>query len=51
MAPSSASTQAWYALPVRTPEAAWWVAKAGPEHYGEHVDRLREWVAALKARR
>jgi hypothetical protein len=43
--------KAWYALPERTPEAQWWVAKAGPEHYSEHVDRLREWVAILKARR
>jgi hypothetical protein len=43
--------EAWYSLPERTPEAAWWVAKAGPEHYSEHVDRLREWVAVLKARR
>jgi len=43
--------KAWYELPERTPEAEWWVAKAGPEHYSEHVDRLREWVAILKARR
>jgi hypothetical protein len=28
--------------------AAWWVWKAGPEHYGEHLPRLREWVAELQ---
>jgi hypothetical protein len=27
-----------------SPEAAWWVAKAGPDHYAEHLPRLREWV-------
>jgi hypothetical protein len=43
--------KAWYGLPVRTPAAAWWVAKAGPVHYSEHIDRLREWVAILHARR
>jgi hypothetical protein len=43
--------KAWYALPVRTPAASWWVAKAGPEHYSEHFERLREWVALLHARR
>ena len=38
----------WYALPVRTDAAAWWVAKAGAEHYREHIGRLRAWVAALR---
>jgi hypothetical protein len=38
----------WYALPSRTDAAAWWVAKAGAEHYREHLDRLRAWVAALR---
>jgi hypothetical protein len=38
----------WYALPSRTDAAAWWVAKAGAEHYREHLDRLRGWVAALR---
>jgi hypothetical protein len=32
-----------------SPEAAWWVAKAGPEHYGQHLPRLREWVAELRS--
>ena len=27
-----------------SPEATWWIAKAGPEHYANHVPRLREWV-------
>ena len=38
----------WYALPSRTEAAAWWVAKAGAEHYREHIGRLRDWVAALR---
>ena len=35
----------------RTDEAAWWIRKAGPEHYDEHLARLREWVAELERRR
>lgn len=31
------------------PEAAWWIAKAGPEHFAEHLPRLREWVAELRS--
>ena len=38
---------AWYALDHPSEEAAWWVRKAGPEHYAEHVTRLREWVAEV----
>ena len=34
-----------------SPEAELWVRKAGPEHYGEHLPRLREWVADLHSRR
>jgi hypothetical protein len=30
-------------------DAAWWIAKAGPEHYAEHLPRLREWVAELRS--
>ena len=37
----------WYALPSRTDAAAWWVAKAGAEHYREHLGRLRAWVREL----
>ena len=42
---------AWYGLPVRNDDAAWWVAKAGPDHYAEHLGRLREWVGILRGRR
>jgi hypothetical protein len=41
----------WHALPRPTDEAAWWIRKSGGDHYAEHVDRLREWVAELVARR
>jgi len=43
--------QEWYALAEPTDEAAWWIRKSGSDHYAEHVDRLREWVAELLARR
>jgi hypothetical protein len=39
--------EVWYALPSRDDAAAWWVAKAGAEHYREHLGRLRSWVAKL----
>jgi hypothetical protein len=32
-----------------SPDAAWWIAKAGPEHYAEHLPRLRAWVAELRS--
>ena len=32
-----------------SPEATWWMAKAGPEHYEEHLPRLRDWAAELRA--
>jgi hypothetical protein len=35
------------ALPRPSDEAAWWVHKSGQEHYAEHLDRLRIWVAEL----
>jgi hypothetical protein len=41
----------WYALTEPSEEAAWWIRKAGPEHYGEHLGRLREWVGELLGRR
>jgi hypothetical protein len=41
----------WYLLPDRTDEAAWWIRKAASDHYGEHLGRLREWVAELIGRR
>lgn len=42
---------AWAALPGPDEESAWWIHKAGPEHYAEHLGRLREWTAELIARR
>jgi hypothetical protein len=39
--------QAWYELREPTDEAAWWVRKSGPEHYAEHLPRLRDFVAEL----
>lgn len=38
----------WYGLPLRTDAAAWWVAKAGADHYREHLGALRAWVAELR---
>jgi len=43
--------EAWFALGAQTDEAAWWVRKAGADHYAEHLPRLREWVTELVARR
>jgi uncharacterized heparinase superfamily protein len=40
---------AWAQLGGLTPEAASWIRKAGAEHYGEHLPRLREWVAELRS--
>jgi hypothetical protein len=28
-------------------EAAWWIRKAGGDHYAEHLGRLREWVGEV----
>lgn len=42
---------AWSSLPGPDDESAWWIRKAGPEHYAEHLGRLREWTAELIARR
>lgn len=36
--------RAWLALLEPSPEAAFWIQKSGPEHYGQHLPRLREWV-------
>ncbi len=41
--------QALLELREPSPDAAWWIAKAGPEHYAEHVPRLRAWVAELRS--
>jgi hypothetical protein len=42
--------RAWTQLPEVTPEAAYWVRKAGPEHYAEHLPRLESWVEELTER-
>lgn len=39
--------QAWALLDELTAEAAFWIAKSGAEHYGEHLSRLGEWVGEL----
>jgi hypothetical protein len=39
--------RAWRSLPEHSPEADRWISKAGPEHYDEHLPRLREWVHEL----
>jgi len=36
----------WSLLPEITPKAEEWFVESGPEHYAEHSERLREWVAA-----
>ncbi len=35
----------WGAMEVTGDDADAWIRKAGPEHYAEHVPRLRGWVA------
>jgi hypothetical protein len=39
--------RAWRSLPEGSTEADRWIRKAGPEHYAEHLPRLREWVGEL----
>jgi hypothetical protein len=39
--------RAWRSLPEDSPEANTWIRKAGPDHYSEHLPRLREWVKEL----
>jgi hypothetical protein len=41
----------WSRLRSPTDEAAWWIRKSGGDHYSDHVDRLRPWVAELIERR
>jgi hypothetical protein len=43
--------QVWTSLEARSDEAAWWIRKAGSEHYAEHLGRLHEWVDELIAQR
>jgi mycothiol maleylpyruvate isomerase-like protein len=39
--------RAWRSLPNHSSEADRWIAKAGPEHYREHIPRLEEWIGEL----
>ena len=39
--------RAWGSLDADTPDSERWIRKAGPEHYAEHLPRLREWVDSL----
>jgi len=43
--------QEWYGLREADGEAAWWIRKSATDHFAEHLERLREWVAELIARR
>ncbi len=42
---------AWSELPEDEPAAARWIAKAGGDHYAEHLPRLHAWTNELIARR
>jgi hypothetical protein len=39
---------AWGSLPEESPEADRWIRKAGPDHYAEHLPRLRAWLDDLR---
>jgi hypothetical protein len=39
--------EAWFGLRGPNEAANDWIRKAGAEHYGEHLPRLRDWVAQL----
>ena len=41
----------WARLREPEGEAVWWIRKSGGDHYAEHLDRLREWIAELIDRR
>ena len=43
--------QEWYGLREADGEAAWWIRKSATDHFAKHLERLREWVAELIARR
>ncbi|MDP8957486.1 MAG: ClbS/DfsB family four-helix bundle protein [Actinomycetota bacterium] len=40
----------WKVLPRITAEAGEWFRESGPEHYAEHLPRLRQWVLAIRSR-
>jgi len=39
--------RAWGALDGPSEDADWWIRKAGPDHYAEHLPRLEAWVAEI----
>jgi hypothetical protein len=39
--------RAWEPVADSAPDVERWIRKSGPEHYVEHIPRLREWVASL----
>jgi hypothetical protein len=39
--------EAWFGLREPDEAANGWIRKAGAEHYGEHLGRLRDWVGEL----
>jgi hypothetical protein len=39
--------EAWFGLRAPDEAATTWIRKAGAEHYGEHLGRLREWVTEV----
>jgi mycothiol maleylpyruvate isomerase-like protein len=39
---------AWGGVAEDDPDADAWIRKAGPEHYREHLPRLREWLGELR---
>jgi hypothetical protein len=43
--------QAWADLTSVDDEVAWWIRKSGPDHYGEHLERLTAWATELIGRR
>jgi hypothetical protein len=38
---------AWSPFKEDSPDAERWIRKSGPEHYAQHLPRLREWVVEL----
>jgi hypothetical protein len=47
----SRMVEEWFDVVEPSDEAAWWIRKSGGDHYAEHIDRLREWIAELVSRR
>jgi len=47
IAARSRMLHAWGELTETPPEAVRWISKSGPDHYAEHLPRLRDWVAEL----